>query len=72
MRSAMAVPAIHFEHEQVIDRALDLYLLGMDFPDGYLVARAEGMGQSHVAGFDRVDARLARASSVRRIEPPPP
>jgi predicted nucleic-acid-binding protein len=42
LRSAMSAPAIQFEREEVIDRALHLYSrYGMDFPDGYLVAHRE-------------------------------
>jgi hypothetical protein len=41
----------------------------MDLPDGYLVARTESLGLTHLAGFDRFDAKLARASDVRRIDP---
>ena len=68
----MEVPAIEFERGPVINRALHLYLQqAMDFPDGYLVAMTENLGLTHVVGFDRFDAKLARASSVRRIEPPP-
>jgi predicted nucleic-acid-binding protein len=73
LRSAMEVPAIEFERGPVINRALHLYLQqAMDFPDGYLVAMTENLGLTHVVGFDRFDAKLARASAVRRIEPPPP
>jgi predicted nucleic-acid-binding protein len=69
----MAAPAIEFERAPVINRALHLYLhQAMDFADGYLVAMTENLGLKYVVGFDRFEAKLAQASSVRRIEPPPP
>ena len=67
--SALGVPSIQVENEDRIRRTLDLYSDGFDFPDAYLVAAAELHGFTHVAGFDRFDAKLKKASPVRRIEP---
>ncbi len=68
--AVLAVPSIAVEHELAIRRALELYAgHGFDFPDAYLVATAEVNGFPHVAGFDRFDAKLRKASTVRRVEP---
>ena len=70
LASVLAVPSIEVEHELAVRRALELYgHHGFDFPDAYLVATAEVNGFPHVAGFDRFDAKLRRASTVRRLEP---
>src|SRR2546430_10464498 len=51
--SVLGVAAIQFEHEAVIRRSLDLYGVGLDFADAYLVARAEEAGIPQVVSFDR-------------------
>ena len=67
--SVLGVAAIEFEHEAVIRRSLDLYGVGLDFADAYLVARAEEAGIPQVVSFDRFDAKLKQTSKVRRAAP---
>jgi predicted nucleic-acid-binding protein len=68
--SVLGVPSIVVEHPPAVRRALDLYAEhGFDYPDAYLVATAEVGGFTHVAGFDRFDAKLRKASTVRRLDP---
>jgi predicted nucleic-acid-binding protein len=67
--STLGVAAIRFEHEAVVRRSLDLYAAGLDFADAYLVAAAEDADVRQVLSFDRFDAKLAKNTSVRRVEP---
>jgi predicted nucleic-acid-binding protein len=70
LNSVLGVRSIQVEREAVIRRALHLYgSFNFDFPDAYLVAVAEAAGWTHIAGFDRFDAKLRKASPVRRIDP---
>jgi len=70
MGSVLGLQSVLLESEQAILRSLDLYVNGgFDFADAYLVARAEAAGIRSVVGFDGLDARLGRATGVRRVEP---
>jgi predicted nucleic-acid-binding protein len=65
VRSVLAAPQIAVADSAALSRATDLYEAGSAFVDAYCVAVAEREGVG-VASFDR---RIARDSSVRRIEP---
>lgn len=67
--SMLGVAAIRFEHEAVVRRSLELYTAGLDFEDAYLVAAGEDGGIRQVLSFDRFDAKLAKNTKVRRVEP---
>lgn len=67
--ATLGVAAIGFEHEAVVRRSLDLYTAGLDFADAYLVAAAEDADVQQVLSFDRFDAKLAKNTKVRRVEP---
>jgi len=67
--ATLGVAAICFEHEAVVRRSLDLYTAGLDLADAYLVAAGEDAGVQQVLSFDRFDAKLAKNTTVRRIEP---
>lgn len=68
--AAMGLPAIEVENPQRITRVVELYAgSAFDFADAYLVAAAEERGVAEVVSFDRFDAKLRRASAVRRREP---
>ena len=70
LSSVLGVGAIQVEREVVVRRALGLYgTFNFDYPDAYLVAAAEVGGWTQIAGFDGFDAKLERASAVRRIDP---
>lgn len=70
MGSVLGLQSVLLENEQAILRSLDLYVNGgFDFTDAYLVARAEAAGIGTIVGFDRFDAKLGRATRVRRVEP---
>jgi len=67
--ATLGVAAIRFEHEAVVRRSLDLYTAGLDFADAYLIAAGEVAGVQRVLSFDRFDAKLAKNTEVRRVEP---
>jgi predicted nucleic-acid-binding protein len=68
--AVLGLPAIEVENARRIARAVELYAgSAFDFADAYLVAAAEELGVADVVSFDRFDAKLRRASAVRRREP---
>jgi predicted nucleic-acid-binding protein len=65
VRSLISAPQVATEDSATLGRAADLYEGGSSFVDAYAVAVAE-REECDIASFDR---RIARRSTIKRIEP---
>jgi len=66
IRSALGLPAIRCDNAARLYRTVELFELGMDFVDAYVLATAEVENIPEIVSFDR---GIRPTGSVRRIEP---
>ena len=67
IRSLLASPSITTVDPQLLLRAIEVYEVGLDFAEAYLVACAETTGLNQVVSFDKA---IDRVTTIQRIEPP--